>query len=180
LRPVSKEFRACWQLLSGPDGAQLHLRLDQRHGRLCVSGVYPRDGGAIFPWHDKDRPNAIRISAQREPRTIAKDIERRYLPAYLSAYRKGLEMFTKARADEKANRDLAAKLARLSGVDLHASGHGFTCHGEDYGWCDVQVDHPDRVQVKIRGLNAPKAEALLTFLLSQPSHPSPLTAVAPA
>jgi hypothetical protein len=161
-----------WQLLAGPDGAKLHLRYDKYGGRVAIHGEYPRSGGTIYPWHDKDRPNDITVSAQREPRAIARDIVRRFLQEYLVAYRKGLELLNTARAHEQAKKDLAARLAKLCGKPLHASGYEFSQYHADCFHLEVRVDDPDRVRVTIDGLHAQQADAVLTFLLQQ-AKPSP-------
>jgi hypothetical protein len=176
-QPPNENVRNSWQLLAGPGGAKLHLRYDKP--RLWIGGVYPRDGGAIYPSDDKERPAEITVSAQREPRAIAREIERRFLPAYLVAYRRGLEMLDKARAYQQSKKDLAVKLAQLCDVDLHSNGYTFSCRTDEASWLDVQVDGPDRVQVKVGGLDAQNAEALLRFLVAQPSRTAASTSIAP-
>jgi hypothetical protein len=156
-----------WQVLAGPDGAKLHLRFDKYGGRIAILGEYPRSGGTIYPWRDKDRPNDITVSAQREPRVIARDIERRFLQAYLAAYRKGKEMLNTANAHEQAKQDLAVRLAKLRGEPLRKSGLEFSRYQADCFHLEVRVDDPGRVRVTIDGLHAQQAEAVLMFLLQQ-------------
>jgi len=156
-----------WQLLAGPDGAKLHLRYDKYGGRIAINGEYPRSGGTIYPWHDKDRPNDITVSAQREPRAIARDIERRYLQEYLVAYCKGLELLSTARVHEQAKKDLATKQAKLCGESLHASGLEFSQYRDDCFHLQVRVEHPDCVRLTIDDLHAELAEAVVKFLLQQ-------------
>jgi hypothetical protein len=161
-----------WQVLAGPDGAKLHLRFDKYGGRIAIHGEYPRSGGTIYPWRDKDRPNDITVSAQREPRVIARDIERRFLQAYLAAYRKGLEMLNTANAHEQAKKDLAARLAKLCGEPLRTNGLEFSRYQADCFHLEVRVDNPDRVRMTIDGLDGQQAEAVLMFLLQQAKpHP---------
>jgi hypothetical protein len=170
--PKNEADRNYRQLLAGPDGARLQLRCDKYSGRIAVHGEYPREGGTIYPWSDKERPNAITVSAQREPLAIAKDIERRYLPAYLAAYRKGMELLNKARAHDQAKKDLATRLAKLCGESLHASGLEFSQYRDDCFHLQVRVEHPDCVRLTIDDLRAELAEAVLKFLL-QHAKPSP-------
>jgi predicted RecB family endonuclease len=127
----------------------------------------PRDGGTIYPWNDKDRPSAITVSAQREPSAIARDIERRYLQAYLAAFRMGVELLNKARALEQAKKDLATRLAKLCGESLLVSGLEFSQYRDDYFHLQVRVEHPDCVRLTIDDLHAELAEAVLQFLLQQ-------------
>jgi hypothetical protein len=165
--PKNEGVDDSWQVLAGPDGAKLNLRYDKYRCRIAIHGGYPKSGGTIYPWHDKDRPNDITVSAQREPLAIAKDIERRYLQAYLAAYCKGLEMLNTARAHEQAKKDLAARLAKLCGEPLRTSGLEFSQYQADCFHLEVRVDDPDRVRVTIDGLHAQQAEAVLKFLLQQ-------------
>jgi hypothetical protein len=153
-----------WQVLAGPDGAKLHLHFDKYGGRMAIHGEYPRSGGTIYPWRDKDRPNDITVSSQREPR---RDIQRRFLQAYLAAYRKGLELLNQAKAHEQAKKDLATKLANLCGESLHASGFEFSQYRDDCFHLDVRVEHPDCVRLTIDDLHGELAEAVLKFLLQQ-------------
>jgi predicted RecB family endonuclease len=138
----------------------------------------PRDGGTIYPWNDKDRPSAITVSAQREPLAIARDIERRYLQAYLAAFRMGVELLNKARAHEQAKKDLATRLAKLCGESLHASGLEFSQYRDDCFHLQVRVDHPDCVRLTINDLHGELAEAVLQFVLQQ-ATPRPEGTTAP-
>jgi hypothetical protein len=165
--PKNEADRDSRQLLVGPAGARLHLRYDKYGGRIAIHGEYPRDGGTIYPWNDKDRPSAITVSAQREPNAIARDIERRYLPAYLAAYRNGVELLNKARAHDQTKKDLAARLAKLCGECLHASGLEFSQYRDDCFHLQVRIEHPDCVRLTIDDLHAELAEAVLKFLLQQ-------------
>jgi hypothetical protein len=165
--PKNKSVKDSWQFLAGPKGAKLNLHYDKYGGRIGIHGEYPRSGGTIYPWNDRDRPEAITVSARREPFAIAKDIERRYLPAYLAAYRRGLEMFQRAKADEQGRKDLAARLAQLCGECLCASSCEFSTDKADSFRLHVRVDDPDRAAVTIKGLSAQQAEAVLKFLLVQ-------------
>jgi hypothetical protein len=164
--PVNQNIRDSWQLLAGPGGAKLHLHYDQRTNRLSVGGEYPRDGGTIYPWNEKDRPDGISVSAQREPRAIAKDIERRYLPAFLVAFRKGVEMFAKARANEHGKKEFVEKLARLCGTGQLSNKFAFTHYLNSPLRFELRVEGPDGVRVQIDGLNSQQAQALLKFLLT--------------
>jgi hypothetical protein len=154
------------QVLVGPDGAKLDLHYDKRHSRLSIGGVYPFDGNSVYPWNDKDRPTDITVSASRQPSVIAREVERRFLPAYLAAYRKGLEQFTKAKAHKQSKEELALKLARLCGEDQRLRGFEFSHYGAESMWLGVRVDGPNLVKVSIESLPAQKAEEVLKVLLA--------------
>jgi hypothetical protein len=83
-----------------------------------------------------------------------------------------LELLNQANAHEQAKKDLAARLAKLCGEPLHASGYEFTQYHADCFHLEVRVDDPDRVRITIDGLHAQQAEAVLKFLLQQ-AKPSP-------
>jgi hypothetical protein len=101
-----------------------------------------------------------------------RDIERRFLQAYLAAYCKGLELLNQANAHEHAKKDLAARLAKLCGQPLRTNGLEFSRYQADCFHLEVRVDDPDRVRVTIDGLHAQQAEPVLKFLLQQ-AKPSP-------
>jgi hypothetical protein len=159
-------FQDSLQMLAGSEGAKIDLHFDKQHGRICIGGVYPIDGNGVYPGNDKDRPTDITVSARREPIAIAREIQRRFLPAYLAAYRKGLEQFTKAKACEQRRKDLANKLATLCGGGQHLRGFEFSHFGAKSFSFEVRVDGPDLVQVTINSLPAQKAEEVLKVLLA--------------
>lgn len=81
-RMQSEHSGESWVALVHPhiDGAQVSLRLCDR-GRIAVSGAFPKD---FYP-RDEQRPR-ITVSVDRGARSIAEDIMRRFLPAYIRLF----------------------------------------------------------------------------------------------
>ena len=156
-----------WQMLAGPDGAKIDLHFEKNHSRISIGGLYPHDGNGIYPWNASDRPADITVSANREPSNIAREIKRRFLPAYLAAYRKGLELFTKTSAREQTKKELALKLAQLCGEDQHLRGLEFSHYGSESFSFVVRVDGHNLVQLTIHSLPAQKAECVLRLLIGK-------------
>jgi hypothetical protein len=61
-------------------------------GKLHISGMYPKDGTRCMSPRDwgaikySDTPPSINVSASRDPKAIAKDITRRFLPVYTEVF----------------------------------------------------------------------------------------------
>jgi hypothetical protein len=164
--PRSEDWKDTWHILDGPEGARLNLRHDPYHGRLRIGGHYVRDRGALLP-HQEDRPKDITVSSKREPSAVAREIERRFLPAYLTAYRQGVQELSNARAFEQGRDNLATKLAKLCGDEQHRRGFLFSHFSTSSYSIAVRVDGPDRVQVAIDCLTAQKAEEVLKLLVER-------------
>jgi hypothetical protein len=163
-----KEWHSTYQYLRGPDGVKLCLSYDSRKQRLRVGGDYPRQDGKLFPYSGKDQPDSITLNPQREPAGIAKDILRRFIPAYLEAFRKGVEQKAEHVAHEQGKKALAVKLC---GLLENEKPHGqeaieFSKYNKSPWYIRGRCGGPDSVQLKIDSLSAARAEAVFKLLLS--------------
>ncbi|HEU4325711.1 MAG TPA: hypothetical protein VFS21_21405 [Roseiflexaceae bacterium] len=88
--------------LDGPDGSGIYM--ESSNGRIYVTGTYPHDlkHGSYAP---RELPK-ISIAEGRPVGEIAREITRRFLPAYNAAY-------AKARADQRSNEETWATEHRL-------------------------------------------------------------------
>lgn len=174
--------RLCWwSEIWHKDGYGLHLSSDRTGKRLVVSGEWPKDakGETYRPSsysHSTD-PQApeITVSKDRPADQIAKDITRRFLPAYLRAW---TAMKERARASdeyEAAKGSLIDRLAVIPGMRRYqyphwgsrkedrldfssgAGGPGRYVHG------DVEVFR-DNVNIKVNGLDPDTAEKVLRLI----------------
>lgn len=67
----------------------LHIFWNEADGRLLVSGLYPQDeAGGSFP-RDRRHVPTIALGAHRPVTALAKEIARRFLPAYLQQFELG-------------------------------------------------------------------------------------------
>jgi hypothetical protein len=92
-------------VVTGPEGSGVHIVWEKRGSnggsRLYVGGHWPEpehvDGNHMSFHPDRRRHGdiSITVSASREPRVIAKDILRRFVPGYLRLYAEQVVLKTK-------------------------------------------------------------------------------------
>lgn len=73
------------------EGPSFSVMFDRHNnnGKLQVYPHWPKDASGQENWpRTDDRPSAVNISASKPAEQIAKDIERRFLPAYFEAWDK--------------------------------------------------------------------------------------------
>jgi len=130
-----------------PDGAKLSVRFDK--DKLRVTGVYP--GGLPYTHrHDgaygTEKPPYISVSKSRGAATIAKEINRRFLPKYLPLF----EQCKKNQAEEQsyeqekaaARESLAAAFGGKIIFDSSVHFRVPSCHGsaEVHGSIGVKLE----------------------------------------
>lgn len=154
-------------------GHQIHINNGTRNkGRYTISGGYPRDehGSSIdyarsAAGYNVELPQ-ITLDSTRSPEAIAKDIARRFLPAYL-------ELYDKAKGEQaKAHGYYAAVQAMAK--RLHAAAPGSRLCGDKLdkvdlyrntgGYFDAEC-YEDRVNLKLHGVPPDKAEAIIRLLM---------------
>ncbi|WP_432159146.1 hypothetical protein [Streptomyces sp. bgisy153] len=74
--------------------------------RLSVRGIYPRDS-------DVRSAEPITVSMDRDPTAMARDIVRRWMPAYLATIDKALEMARQAERDRAARRAMNRRMEQI-------------------------------------------------------------------
>jgi hypothetical protein len=115
--------------LAGPDGMAIYINTDNRQGKLHIHGEWPMDGTKYMSprsWcvvvYDENQDVGINVGADRSPEVIAREITRRFLPAYLALYKKCMER--KAEHDAYRNRayKTACELATVAGLSFPQGG----------------------------------------------------------
>lgn len=154
-----------WAYLSGPDNARLCLHVDTWKKRISVSGDYA--GGMMA--HAKDRPDTVTVSAERCPNAIAKDIQRRYLPAYLEAYARSVDINNKHVAHEKGCAALAIRLGKVCG-EVPRSNNTIHYYQNDAPYFEARVDSPNSVKLDISNLSPELAEVIIKLVLKEKSN----------
>lgn len=75
------EINSLWQIKAiTDDGRGLYFSQWDQQERFAISGAYPQ-----FNDYSKNYPKNITLSAKKDPKKIAQDIERRFMPNYLAA-----------------------------------------------------------------------------------------------
>lgn len=104
------------------DGGRVSLWYDRRTRKMRVSGQWPRgrSGGLrsardwrVIAWDAKEP--SVNVSLDREPKAIARDIERRFLGRYLEMYGQVLKVQAEEAACAAQLEDSTAKLERAVG-----------------------------------------------------------------
>lgn len=160
--------RVCrWANIRRPDGAGIHLGMDWREKKLCVSGCFPRaqNGQDFGPY--RGRVN-IGVSPDRGAEAIARDIARRFLPLYLEQHEEALKQEALHKDAVTKARAVAVRLAKVLNVPAPDKNGDGSCslylnlEGSRYG--TVQVGHGGAVQVDLHGLDGDTAARVLTAL----------------
>ena len=96
------------------DGAVIHLSRGRWNnaGRLNVSGIYPSDVTL-----DGDHPS-ITLADNRPPEKLAREIQRRFVPAYLTRWQKAQEQCARNAQVRTQIQDVAEQLAGITGYPV--------------------------------------------------------------
>lgn len=162
-------------------GAEIHFgtiynKLDTLH----VSGNYPRDSKGTYSAPSGPEPS-IHLSWHKEPKAIAKDIERRLLPAYMERLSKVIQRNNEREAylDAKSasGRELATQFSFLKLADYARGVIGD--HNRHHNGSDkVKLSNPftmngprieveclsDNIHIELGNLSLHQAKALLIVL----------------
>lgn len=162
-----KGGEAHWsQQITGPDRQELWISTGyQALDRLQIAGDYPTDMYGRIP-HVRDSPR-ITLAANRSPKALARDIQRRLLPGYQLTLKQVLER----QADQMRRFDLREQVAQrliaaagpdanLGSRDANHERHHVSLHP---GMATVSYGG-GTVDLEIPGLEPDEAVAMLTRL----------------
>lgn len=114
--------RPLWQAkLHGGNGGKLGISLSD--GRVKVSGYYSHAKGAPYGL-PKSAPNPITIAEKRGPEMIAREIKRRFLPAYLEALAEAGAEKAKTEAYASGTDATAKRVADAFGENVPVQPYG--------------------------------------------------------
>jgi hypothetical protein len=161
----SNDWKNHFAYLKHTSGACVSLNLHCRENRINVGGEYFDKNGSSFPYRDK-RADTITISPDREPRTLAKDILRRFIPAYLEAYALGQQQYENHVKYVNAKEALVSKFIAICGKDKRRND---TIHvyKQDGGYFDLTVDGEDSVRLDLRSVPAAKALKIVKLMMEK-------------
>jgi hypothetical protein len=120
--PRNPENAGHWQTVRLPDGLTFDLHLNGYESRVAVRGNWPRDGGeqCVTPReairYDTEAAK-IQVGAERDPAAAAKDIARRFLPAYREQYAACLARVEQRNAYQNKVTANTRRLADVLGLD---------------------------------------------------------------
>lgn len=162
-----------WGKIKGPDGMSISFRKDGE--RVEVNGDYPRLDGSLLPW--RNRPATISVGLGRDGKSVAKDIERRYLPAYEEAYRRGKKEYEEHTTYHNLSAANAADLAGL--VNGRVYGDKKDHFSVYYGRGSVATRaeriegraSANSIELKLEGLSPETARAILALFPAKVEDP---------
>jgi len=157
------------QYISGPNEAELSIRIEtygSRKGRVEVHGNFHigrnREFIDVREWNGSERAKLpeISVSGERGAQAIAKEIKRRFLPAYLPLLAKAIARRDEANTYEDKTRANLAMLAEIVGARL-PEDHGRTTTYFTGG--DIQVSG-DSITLKLSSLSIEQAKQILEMM----------------
>ena len=142
----------------------------QSEHKISISGSYPKDCHDGISYHGLKNPH-INCADSKTPEQIARDIQKRFLPAYLEDLQKVIEMNTKTQQYADARYQIIKTLADLLGVEPekdHRNEYSLRLPSQLYyrhcGLQKIEVDYyGTRVDLKLE-LTPEQAIKVLTLL----------------
>jgi hypothetical protein len=143
-------------------------------GRITVT-AYSKHDSALYRYGEK--PLSITVSAKRSTDEILKEIQRRFLPAYMEIARKAEEIQIK---QNDYKRRLQSCLGRLKGEPLEESEkqNGKIHLHLDEIWGAVQYGGDDQVAIDFHNVSLEKASRVLAILRETTDSPKEASHVA--
>lgn len=150
--------------LDGPDGQGLFLEVSRYRspGRIFISGVYPHDERNVS--YAPREPLSISVAEGRPVGEIAREIVRRFLPGYQTAYREARERLRRDEEIRAAERGLIARLAPLVGATAPAHAPNRATHYHQGGTYIVIETHGSSADLKLDRLPGDVAARVLAIV----------------
>lgn len=188
LKPPAPDDTKMWATLVGPNGAELSF-YDERNGKLRVSPRWQQDGGRTYPTDhylktnspDAEKPASVQVTATREPATLARDIHRRIIAAYLPIYELGRKQKAEDDAYEAKVEAAAVEVAdilqddtyregdRTIGRYVYRPGHeGGTNNSVDTNHVEVRVNSPTSFELELSSLDLDTLKKILALFPKLP------------
>lgn len=133
-------------VIEGGDGATIYIHLTK--GRLSISGGYPIEYRLTY---GVERP-CITVSAEKDAATIARDIQRRFLPGYLKTYRVAREHQLESERDEITRQDNLVLLAKEMGMPARNGRVYIPTYSAGYGHAEIREGQPRSVDFTLHGV----------------------------
>ena len=117
LREPSEDWGGCMLVLAGPSAQTLELIWCNGRERAEVRGVFPKlpGGRDAYVRHEDEKRSRIGVSLTRPPEALARDIQRRLLPAYRQVFERVSRQVQQAHASHEDAESLLAELVTICG-----------------------------------------------------------------
>jgi hypothetical protein len=115
LRPPSEDWGGCLVILDGPGGQALEIFWQAGRKRGEIRGGFPSLPGDRRPYlrHEDEKRCRIGLNLTRPPEALAREIERRLLPAYEKAFATVSRQVEDAHASHRGAEDLLGELVGI-------------------------------------------------------------------
>lgn len=160
--------------LTHADGRQMFLhRLWNDKSRVTVTASYPREAERRYHFRDDGDRVSISVAMSRGAEVIAREITRRFLPAYDVVYAKVMEAARRHDEAAKDARTVAERFVAIApelglritqGADSTQADLRWYDNTDVTGYGDITVNGGGSVQLTIRSLSAAAAEKMLAAL----------------
>jgi len=153
------------------DGVSFFLELVG--SRIEARGIYPRGvTGYVFSPYGERAPHCT-VAARRNPASIAREIDRRFMPAFLAAHRKAVADVEEQRLSLERARAVAEQIAEASGGTLYRFDRRleeqWSVHVPD-GVIRVRSSSPEQPDIRFELHGAPSALAFRVAAALRPSR----------
>ena len=117
LHEPSEEWGGCMLVLEGPSAQTLQVIWCNGRERGEVRGVFPKlpGGRDVYVRHEDEKRCRIGVSLTRPPEALARDIQRRLLPAYSQVFERVSRQVQQAYTSHDAAERLLAELVDIGG-----------------------------------------------------------------
>jgi len=117
LRAPSEDWGGCMLVLEGPSAQGLQVIWCNGRKRGEIRGVFPKlpCGTRVYVRHEDEKRCRIGVSLTRPPEALARDIQRRLLPAYDDVFATVSRQVEQAHASHEAAETLLARLVTICG-----------------------------------------------------------------
>jgi len=148
-------------LARSAEGRQLLFRLEwNKNDRLEISGSWGMGLYQFLPYNREK--TEITVSRKKSPEKIAKEIERRLLPAYERMFAKAVRHKEANDSYEKRKKDALEAIKAAIGGDAHFTSDGNKVYSYEPYNCDAEF-YTDEVKLELR-LPLEKAVRMLKWL----------------
>lgn len=143
---------------------RLFMRFDYDKSRIEISGNYPRFADGNFYRPDTKDDIVIRVSADKTAGQIAKDIQRRFLPAYQKCLDNAMKRIKECDANIAAIKQNIQRLGLTVDQDSEVKAYGYKTCELIHGARGVISVSPDSVSLDIGYVSVDKAAEILAIL----------------
>jgi hypothetical protein len=141
------------------DGMMLAFHIDWHDKKLRIDGCFPQG------YRPDRQKHSIKVSMDREPTAIAKELQRRLLPGYLPAAAEVVAREKRDREIERCEAVLAKDLAAMLGtVPSQYDSTKFVAYGSAGPYCTAHIGLEESTSIQVEHLTADQARLLCALI----------------